>query len=542
MTDAFPLDSKRRRLLQGLAGGAAVLGGSHMGHVLAQGQAPALVTSERLRPQLPGGVMSGDVSSDGKGASAIVWSRSDRPARMLVEVASNERFANATRIEGPAAFGATGLTARVDLQGLPAGAELFYRVRFQDLVHESVYSEPLLGRLRTPSLRADKPVCFVFSGDEAGQGFGINERFGGYRLYEAMRREQPDFFIHSGDQIYADGPIQPEVKLADGTVWTNLTTEAKSHVAQTLDDFRGNFAYNQLDVHKRRFAAEVPFLVQWDDHEARNNWYPGQIIGPQEKRYQQREAAVLARHARQAMLEYNPFRINRDDPEQIYRSFQFGPLLDVFMLDERSYRGPNTANRQTRLDAESAFLGKAQTEWLKQSLKRSKASWKVIASDMPISLVVPDLNPDVPKGTYEGLANGDGGAPSGRELELAEILRFIKQQDIKNVVWVTADVHYAQATHYHPSRARFSEFKPFWEFVGGPINAGTFGPNEVDATFGPEVRYCSVPKNNPQNNPPTALQQYYGCARIDPRTRVMQVSLHDLDGKRLWGVTLDPEA
>ena len=46
---------------------------------------------------------------------------------------------------------------------------------------------------------------------------------------------------------------------------------------------------------------------------------------------------------------------------------------------------------------------------------------------VPISLVVPDLNPDVPKGTYEAWSNADDGAPSGRELELAEILRFIKQ-------------------------------------------------------------------------------------------------------------------
>jgi len=155
---------------------------------------------------------------------------------------------------------------------------------------------------------------------------------------------------------------------------------------------------------------------------------------------------------------------------------------------------------------------------------------------------VPDLNPDVPKGTYEAWANADDGAPSGRELELAGILRFIKQENIQNVVWVTADVHYAQATYYHPSRAKFTEFKPFWEFVGGPINAGTFGPNEVDQTFGPDLRYISIPKDNPQNQSPAALQQYYGRAKIDPATRTMHVSLHDLDGKSLWEVKLDPEA
>lgn len=104
---------------------------------------------------------------------------------------------------------------------------------------------------------------------------------------------------------------------------------------------------------------------------------------------------------------------------------------------------------------------------------------------------------------------------------------------IENVVWVTADVHYAQATHHDSSREKFTEFEPFWEFVGGPINAGTFGP---------ELRYVSVPKDNPQNRSPAARQQYYGRAKIDPASRAMTVSLHDLDGKSLWEVTLVPEA
>ncbi|MFX6201777.1 alkaline phosphatase D family protein, partial [Acinetobacter baumannii] len=81
---------------------------------------------------------------------------------------------------------------------------------------------------------------------------------------------------------------------------------------------------------------------------------------------------MLAARAKQAMFEYNPFRFNPVDPEQIYRAFQYGPLLDVFMLDERSYRGRNSPNRQTTLDADSAFLGPKQTAWLKQSLKQSK--------------------------------------------------------------------------------------------------------------------------------------------------------------------------
>jgi len=116
-----------------------------------------------------------------------------------------------------------------------------------------------------------RTVRFCWSGDEAGQGWGINREWGGMKLYETMRRTTPDFFVHSGDQIYADGPIVAEVRLDDGTTWKNVTTEAKAKVAETLAEFRGNFAYNLLDEPKRRFTAEVPVLVQWDDHETRNN-------------------------------------------------------------------------------------------------------------------------------------------------------------------------------------------------------------------------------------------------------------------------------
>jgi alkaline phosphatase D len=81
-------------------------------------------------------------------------------------------------------------TARVDLRGLPAGQRVYYRVRFQDLVHESALSEPVSGSLMVPASAQQgqaRDITFAFSGDEAGQGWGINEQWGGYRVYESMR-------------------------------------------------------------------------------------------------------------------------------------------------------------------------------------------------------------------------------------------------------------------------------------------------------------------------------------------------------------------
>ena len=409
------ISPKRRLVLRTAVATTGLALTGRMSQVLAEGQAPAIITREGNRPQLPYGAMSGDITAD----RAIVWSRSDRPARLIVDYAPNENMKGARRIMGPAAMESTDYSARVDLAGLPSGQTIFYRAQFQDLENPGVYSEPVTGRFATaPGAR--RSLTFTFSGDEAGQGWGINEAWGGYRVYEAMRKMNPDFFIHSGDQIYADGPIQAEMKLEDGSMWKNLVTPAKSKVAETLEDYRGNFAYNLLDANKRRFAAEVPFLVQWDDHETKNNWFPGQDVQG-DKRYRQPSASLLAAYARRAMFDFNPIRPDPDERERVYRRFAYGPLLEVFMLDERSYRGANSANRQAAPGPDAAFLGARQLLWLKQALLASTATWKVIASDMPIGLVVADANAYVEKGGYEAWANADDGAPAGRELELASL-------------------------------------------------------------------------------------------------------------------------
>ena len=488
-------------------------------------RAPAFIRQDRQRPQLPCGVQSGDITAN----SAIVWSRADRPARMLVEYATTESFQNAQRITGPAALETSDFTARVDLTGLPAGQRIFYRVRFQDLAEGRAVSEPVTGSFTTPAL-SKREVKFVWGGDVCGQGWGVNPEFGGMKIYEAMRRWQPDFFIHSGDTIYADNVILPEVKLDDGTIWKNLTTPEKAKVAETLAEFHGNQRYNLLDENLRRFNAAVPTLAQWDDHEVRNNWYPTQILD--DPKYTVKSIDLLAARAKRAFLDYLPLRFDPLDPERVYRAYNYGPLLDVLMLDERSYRGVNSPNRQTVLNDESAFLGSAQLQWVKQRLLQSRATWKVIASDMPIGLIVKDGATN-----FEAFANGNGPA-LGRELELAELLRFIKQRKIKNVIWVTADVHYAAAHYYDPAQAQFTDFLPFWEFVAGPLNAGTFGPGELDNTFGPQVKFTGIPKGMKPNRSPKDGFQFFGGVRIDGKTEALTVSLHDIAGKQLYSVEL----
>ena len=145
---------------------------------------------------------------------------------------------------------------------------------------------------------------------------------------------------------------------------------------------------------------------------------------------------------------------------------------------------------------------------------------------MPLGLIVLD-NAALKKGS-EAIAQGDGPA-LGRELEIAHLLSFIKHARIKNTVWLTADVHYTAAHYYDPNKAQFQDFEPFWEFVSGPLHAGTFGPNVLDNTFGPELKYVKAPeKGQGPNLPPTFGMQFFGHVAIEGKTGQMTVTLKDV--------------
>lgn len=109
---------------------------------------------------------------------------------------------------------------------------------------------------------------------------------------------------------------------------------------------------------------------------------------------------------------------------------------------------------------------------------------------------------------------------------------------MRNVVWLTADVHYTAAHFYDPEKAAFSDFDPFWEFVTGPLHAGTFGPNALDATFGPQVVFSRAADR--PNQPPSDGLQFLGQVRIDGDSGVMTVQLRDVAGRVLHERSLTP--
>ena len=150
----------RRRLLTTLASATAA--------TLSTGlKAPALVWSAQ-RPLVTHGVQSGDISTD----SGMVWARTDRPARMLIEAATTDSFENVCYTTAVDAIPETDFTAKALIEDLPSGQDLFYRLRLQDLSSPKVTSEPVMGHFRTAPYD-HRSISFVWSGDTAGQGWGM---------------------------------------------------------------------------------------------------------------------------------------------------------------------------------------------------------------------------------------------------------------------------------------------------------------------------------------------------------------------------------
>ena len=336
---------------------------------------------------------------------------------------------------------------------------------------------------------------------------------------------------------------EAEVKLADGSVWKNRVIEAKSKPAETLAEYRGNYKYNLTDKNVLAMNAEIPVFAQWDDHEVTNNWWPHEPIGRgehQRRKYVEKNMLAMAARGTRAFHEYMPIRSTLAEPGRIYRKLAYGPLLDVIMLDTRSYRGPNAENMEAAYGPSAYFFGPQQVAWFKRALQASQAEWKVIACDMPLAL--PRTYDGDRRWGQESMSQGNGGQPRGRELELADILSFIKRERIRNTIWITADVHYAAAHHFDPNKAAFQDFEPFWEFVAGPLSAATGRVGPLDGTFGPQAVFTKgAPPASRINHGPSYGMQFFGQVAIDGATGVMTVTLKDMNDNALWSIKLDPQ-
>ena len=276
-------------------------------------------------------------------------------------------------------------------------------------------------------LDAPRDVDRRLDGDTVWPGMGHRSRpAAACALYDTMRKAGADVFIHPGDTIYADEPLQAEVKLDDGRIWRNLVTAGEEQGRRRRStSSAATIATTCSTSNVRRFNA-VAVAVR-DLGRSRS---AAQLVSDADPRIatratREKSVALLAARAKRAFLEYHA-----DAPRSgAIRSASIARMPVRSARRDLRLRHAQLSRRQLAEPADGAdrrrprILGAAQVAWLKQRLQASTATWKVIASDMPLGLVVRDGPSD-----FEAVANGDAGPPLGRELEIADLLTFIRDQ------------------------------------------------------------------------------------------------------------------
>ncbi len=445
------------------------------------------------------GVASGDVTS----ASAVIWARaSGGPARMHVDYDTHPGFTEPrSASSAPDSIGqATDFTGAVKLGSLAADTIYYFRVWFSA---GSDQSAPPLGGIPSGSFRTapapatTRPISFVVGGDLGGQQF-CRRTDGGYAVFGAMQALTPDFFIANGDFIYADGACPasgPATPVPPG--WTNIPGDFPgiadpsvdwTNLAQVRDVYTKHWLYNRADPHMQAFLAHTPVYAQWDDHEVINDF--GATWTYWNKDSQNRSGfANLITAGRDALFNYNPIDRNPSDPNRIYRAFNWGKDADLFLLDARSYR---TRNDEPSSDPGKQVLGPEQVSWLEHELLTSKATWKIISSDIPLSVPTGSKAADYGRDAFANGTDNDFSSTTGDEAELLQVLKFADDHDIANLVFVTTDVHFPLTIRYQTDANGDGDPLLFHELVSGPLNAVTGSPPPLDPTLNPTVLYSEA--------------------------------------------------
>ncbi len=450
------------------------------------------------------GVASGDVTNQ----SATIWSRSNSVSIMNVEYDTNENFSNYMYKGGSVANASTDFTAKANLVELVPGTTYFYRVWFSDLSDPNNTSNPAIGKFITaPNQNGDfnnnatGEIRFIWGADLGGQGYCRNEKTNGYRIFESMQSLNPHFFIAGGDMIYADGmcPAKGPADRDNNIAWKNVPGGFRSidspsvdweNSSEVVEIFEDHWKYNRNDNYLQNFLKNTSIYSQWGDHEVIDDfgskWPYWNLENIDREGYPNIVKEGLA-----AFFHYSPIKTGAMDNNSnvIYRSFNWGKPLDLFLIDARSYRDQNHVMDTPEND--KTLLGKNQLEWLKQGLMNSNATWKIVSSDVPIS---------VPTGSKKSVFGSDGWAngkqtdylnSTGFERELNDLLGFIDENKLKNIVFVTTDVHFPAFIKYDFDLDNDGSSTIIYELLSGPLSAKRLGVplSELDKSFNPTLLY-----------------------------------------------------
>ena len=421
-----------------------------------RGQAAGLLKSGRFRD----GVISGDPTP----GSIALWTRVDDAGgggRVALEVARDEGFRHVVARKQITTSGSVNHAVKAQVGGLQPHTEYFYR--FATAADDSP-----VGRFRTAApADSNEPVRFAFwSCQDYTHGY--------YNAHELMAREDLDFMVCLGDYIYAETyhTRRGGTGVRDDKIGSASRDLSHYREAITLEDYRRKYELYRSDEALRRVHQRFPMVYIPDDHEVQDNYAGGAPDGgllPAKRFSAKRKAA-----ARKAFFESNP---RFPSSNRLYRSLRFGKTAELFVMDQRSYRdnqpcGDAIAPPCADWSQPRSFLGRTQMSWLKDGLQTSDASWKLLANEVMVMPTIALGNSYLNYDSWQGY-------PTERE----ELLAHIRDRQIKDVVFVTGDIHTFIAGDVQTGFDGKGQSVAL-EFVGGSITSQGLGETDLPAGNG----------------------------------------------------------
>lgn len=428
--------------------GAAGAGALALGAPAVVGAAGSAQAAPRAAAAFRHGVASGDPLPGG----VILWTRltpsadadpgSGRGAAstLVWEVAADKRFGRIVQTGSAGTGAASDHTVKVDVAGLAAGTVYWYRFR--------VTGGPAAGAVspigRTKTAPAD-------DADLAKARFGVvscsNWEAGYFAAYRHLAAQRDlDAVVHLGDYIYEYGAGEYGGK--NGPV----RTHRPAHDIVSLADYRIRHGQYKTDPDLQTLHAEYPFIVTWDDHETADNSYRTGANNHDPRT--QGSWAVRKANADKAYYEWMPVRpVVTATNRHIYRRLRYGKLLELSMLDLRTYRDQETSRFSKRSESDQVSItGRAQMEWATGGITTSTTRWQLVGNSVMITpLLMPPLNPATTGALTDLIGIPENGIPfntdqwDGYTRDRARLLDAADRAGKRNVVFLTGDIHMSWA-------------------------------------------------------------------------------------------------
>jgi alkaline phosphatase D len=407
----------------------------------------------------PDGTFPQSVASGGPTPGGVIlWTRIDPDAfdtevSLGVQVAADSGFEDVVyegAIDRADRIVAHDYTVKVDLDGhLDPWSTYFYR-----FVYDGVASRT--GRCRTLPAPDASPESVRFA-VLACQNY-LN---GYYPALGYVAREDVDFVVHVGDFVYESGDGHYKGIGSYEYESREKSLPSGHDRAWCLEDYRYLYRLYRSDRFLQEALESHTLIAGWDDHEMVNDVYWDDAtdapVGDHPRGDDPDYMTELIADAMHAWWEFMPARVDYDpageslqDRFELWRSVEFGDLVDLAMTDERLFRDPPREAIPTpdnvgphREPPGRTMLGVEQREWLVDTVTDSTATWTVWADEV---LTTPFRLGSGPLSIYPVQGGWDG-----YTRERQRITEAVAAADVENFVTLTGDMHCYLAAYQQSS-------------------------------------------------------------------------------------------